>query len=75
MFKVMHIIPVADERDHDEGPGCWCGPSFQRCNGSHIWTHNAADMREEYERATGEAMRGKPWICVKDGVPIENDPY
>jgi hypothetical protein len=71
MALVMHIIPVADERDHDKTADCWCDPSLEITNGSRIFTHNSADMREEFERCTGDALPGKAWLLVELTSPSD----
>jgi hypothetical protein len=70
---LIHIVPIADERDHDERDDCWCDPTVERTARAKIVTHNAADMREEYEKITGDALPGKAWMCVKNKVPMEFD--
>lgn len=65
---ITHILPSDDEREHDESPYCWCGPSVEIIadDGSSMYVHNAADRREEHERATGKGLPGKLWLRVTD---------
>lgn len=44
-----HIIPVNDERDHEESE-CWCDAvSTVQPNGDWLIVHNSADGREQFE--------------------------
>jgi hypothetical protein len=67
MPRTQHVIPVDDEREHDETPYCWCGPDGTEVDagGATIWVHHAADLREAYEQITGEAYRGRTWTRVE----------
>jgi hypothetical protein len=65
--RIIHVIPADDEREHQLSTWCWCGPeSFEvDAGGATIWVHHAADLREAYEQATGEAFQGKTWTRVE----------
>jgi hypothetical protein len=67
MRRESHLIPVDDDRTHDHSSWCWCGPESTEADagGATIWVHHAADLREVYEKATGEAYRGKTWEQVE----------
>lgn len=43
-----HIIPIEDLRDHDLKADCWCRPVPDIED--PLFTHNALDGREAYER-------------------------
>jgi len=45
-----HVMPVADLRDHEARPDCWCRP----VDDEGVFVHNAMDFREKYE--TGELL-------------------
>lgn len=52
MFHEDHIMPIADLREHDLSPSCWCKPAQDdECK---AWIHNSMDEREKYE--TGERL-------------------
>jgi hypothetical protein len=36
---------------------CWC-PTAEHDEGSILFVHNSADLREEYEKVTGDALPG-----------------
>jgi hypothetical protein len=40
------VKPLDDVREHDDGLGCWCGPT----DDDGVIVHNSADGRELYER-------------------------
>jgi hypothetical protein len=65
--RIQHQIPCDDDREHDLSSWCWCGPeSFEvKDDGTTLWVHHAADGREEHEKATGEAFRGKTWTRIE----------
>jgi hypothetical protein len=65
--RVQHIIPLEDDREHDISTWCWCGPESVEVkdDGTTLWVHQAADMREAYEKATGEAYKGRTWTRVE----------
>jgi hypothetical protein len=68
--RIQHVTPVADEREHELSPHCWCGPDAEAVDGSMLYVHHAADLRETYEEATGEAFKGRTW----DRVEVEEEP-
>lgn len=49
----IHVMPVADLREHNCTPLCWCRPLRDDAD-PEIVLHNAMDRREQYER--GNAM-------------------
>jgi hypothetical protein len=63
--RVQHVTPIDDEREHAVSPDCWCGPDAEPVNGSTLYVHHSADLREAYEQATGEAFRGKTWARIE----------
>jgi hypothetical protein len=62
---IQHVTPIDDEREHVEAADCWCGPTAEHGEGSVLFIHNAADMREEYEKVTGDGLPDKPWLLVE----------
>jgi hypothetical protein len=64
-FIVKHVIPIDDEREHSEFADCWCHPTAEHDEGSILFVHNAADMREEFKKMTGEGLPGKQWLLVE----------
>lgn len=66
---VSHIIPLNDLADHrrNMNGSCWCRPTkkVHETTGNILFSHNAADKREEVERDTGKAASpAKKWILV-----------
>lgn len=49
MFHEYHIMPIADLREHDLSPSCWCKPTQDEDEPS-VWIHHSMDRREEYEQ-------------------------
>lgn len=45
----IHVIPIADLREHDEHSDCWCGPEVQLVDHDWVLTHHALDGREHAE--------------------------
>lgn len=41
----MEAKPIDDSRDHDDGIGCWCGPTLQ----TGVIVHHSLDGRETTE--------------------------
>jgi hypothetical protein len=72
MGRVQHQIPLEDDREHFLSSWCWCGPESVpvKADGTTLWIHHAADLREVYEKATGEAYRGRTWTRVE----VEEEP-
>jgi hypothetical protein len=70
-FIVKHVIPLDDEREHVETQDCWCGPSAEHDEGSILFVHNSADLREEYEKVTGDALPGKQWLLIELTSPSD----
>jgi hypothetical protein len=48
---MIHIIPINDEREHDELTSCWCEPKLITDEPEMIVVHRAADGRELVEEA------------------------
>lgn len=46
-----HVVPVNDLRAHVSDSACWCSPT----ENESIFTHNAMDCREQYERGERKA--------------------
>jgi isocitrate dehydrogenase kinase/phosphatase len=65
MPRVQHVMPAYDDREHQFSPWCWCGPDEVRVGKSRLYMHHAADMREVFEKATGEAFKGRIWTRVE----------
>lgn len=42
----LHVVPVADMREHEMSPECWCNP---RITEEGVVVHNSMDGREKYE--------------------------
>ncbi len=70
-YKTIHIIPLNDLYNHVESMVCSCYPKVQYNRNGRVITHNAHDVREFYEKATGQSTRGKEWISIINHVPIE----
>lgn len=47
----LHVVPLADLRDHDVSRHCWCRPD-EDDETLGLFIHHALDQRERY--ATGE---------------------
>ena len=45
----VHVIPIADLRDHDETRACWCVPAVIVELYGDVVVHHAADGRELVE--------------------------
>jgi len=41
----LHVIPIADSRDHQCKSDCWCKPTLDE----HVVVHHAHDQREQSE--------------------------
>lgn len=65
---LCEVIPENDERSHHRGDRCPCRPV--RCVQTGLLTHNAFDLREVYEQATGEGMPGKGWAVRETPEPV-----
>lgn len=48
---MIHILPINDEREHEEETTCWCNPKLITDEPEVIVVHNAADCRELIEEA------------------------
>lgn len=46
MMQRQHVIPLADLREHEPSPDCWCRPTVD----DGVVQHNSMDGRERYER-------------------------
>lgn len=70
----VHVLPLADDREHAQALDCWCEPHVEwidtetglpRKEGGPMVIHNAADFRELAE-GDGESLeRGKEWQVVR----------
>lgn len=61
----LHVLPLNDEREHEETDYCWCFPALRE-NDSLV-VHNSADCRETSEVATGEGMGPeKRWLVIEE---------
>lgn len=47
----IHVLPIADLREHEESIACWCVPMLQQVEDStsYVVVHHAADGRELVE--------------------------
>jgi hypothetical protein len=45
----LHVVPLADLRDHEDSPACWCHPTEDE-QASGIYVHHSMDGREAFER-------------------------
>lgn len=54
---IPHVIPIADEQEHELSGNCWCQPMLR----GGVWIHNSMDMREVYEQVVGESYKGRIW--------------
>lgn len=66
--RPIHVIPIGDEREHAVSSWCWCLPDRDvdpdAAEGDPpVYVHNSVDMREEFERQTGESYKGRLWGC------------
>lgn len=48
---MINILPINDEREHEEGTMCWCDPKLITDESELIVVHNSADGRELIEQA------------------------
>jgi hypothetical protein len=65
--RPVHVIPIGDEREHAVSSWCWCGPDLGDDGDDDtppVYVHHSADMREEFERITGESFKGRVWACI-----------
>lgn len=51
------VIPLLDSAPHWLGMGCHCKPRID----AHNIVHNSFDRREEWEKLTGQGIKGKRW--------------
>ena len=75
MAVEFHILPLNDDREHEESAECWCDPlasyideetGLPYPNNGLFIIHNAADHREFVEVALGEPMGpDKKWMSVR----------
>ncbi len=50
----QHVMPLADLRDHDAHPQCWCHPTEDpECPG--LFVHHSMDGREGFESGDRQA--------------------
>lgn len=56
----VHVLPVADTREHDELRQCWCRPRIDEQSGHAVVVHNSADGRELFEPDHGEYKQERP---------------
>lgn len=59
MSDDVHVVPIGDLIDHEDGDDCPCGPAMipvERDDGSIGWvvSHHSLDGRERYE---GQRLR------------------
>ncbi len=47
---MIHVLPINDEREHEESTTCWCNPRIET-EGELLVIHNSADCRELIEQA------------------------
>lgn len=45
----VHVIPVADQREHEELRQCWCRPRLEQTAWHMLVAHNSLDGREYFE--------------------------
>jgi hypothetical protein len=58
-----HVIPIGGkEPEHNLSTQCWCYPLEIEPG---IWTHNAKDCREKFERRGIRLNDGRTWILVE----------
>jgi hypothetical protein len=48
-MEEIHILPIADLREHEESAGCWCCPKIEKETHRDLIIHNSLDRREVYE--------------------------
>lgn len=46
----LHILPIADLREHEESRTCWCDPKLEREEDTVLVIHHALDGRELVEQ-------------------------
>lgn len=49
--SMVHVVPTADSREHNETGPCWCNPEIK----DGVVIHNSADGREAEEEAAEAA--------------------
>lgn len=56
--SMLHLLPIRDEREHEETTMCWCNPTVEftdpdtgEAYSEGLVIHNAADCRELIEQA------------------------
>lgn len=50
-WKMIHVVPLNDEKEHEDSSDCWCGPTVEWEHAEPLCIHNAADCREIVEQA------------------------
>ena len=64
---LIHVIPQNDTVMHVASQDCWCHPLEKE---PRLWSHNAKDCREAYERRTSELKSSdQRWFCVAARPP------
>ncbi len=48
-MSTWHVLPIADLREHEASPTCWCHP-VEDTETEDLYLHNSLDGREAYER-------------------------
>lgn len=48
---MIHVLPINDEREHEELTSCWCNPQLITDEPELIVVHNSMDGRELIEQA------------------------
>lgn len=48
-WEVYHVLPVNDEREHQESYQCPCNPVVENEGGNMVIIHNSFDGRENFE--------------------------
>jgi len=43
-----HVVPVADDREHEASASCWCKPK-QLDDDPEVFSHPSTDGREDFE--------------------------
>jgi hypothetical protein len=46
----LHILPIADLREHRESRDCWCDPALEQEQDTVLVIHQSADGRELVEQ-------------------------
>lgn len=65
LVRRIHVLPIGDVELHAAQELCWCHPTETE---PRLWVHNAKDVREARERATGEKC-SDGWINIAEYVP------